>query len=279
MFSTFALFSQNNFSDCSKAFPVCKTKTYYFNNIEGNGGQKELLKSNCNDVNLEETNSVWLKFKIKQSGISTFMITPNNDNDDIDFILYKADNLYNYCNTKSDIRCMASGKSIGSTADQSNCMGVTGLDTRSIDKVEMNGCKFSDDNFLKFIDAKEGETYVLFINNYDSSNGFSILFGGTSEFEIFDECDDDLNKLAYQLLNIFPNPSKDLINLSVLSKSDADVNITILNLEGKKINSFYQKITKGKQVIPVHISDLPAGNYFVKIDNEKIHLIDKFVKE
>lgn len=174
---------------------------------------------------------------------------------------------------------MASGKNIGSTEGQSNCMGVTGLDTRSIDKVEMNGCKFSDDNFLKFLDAREGETYILMINNYDSDDGFSVLFGGSAEFEILDECADNKNRLVLQLLNIYPNPSKDIINLSISSRNDEQVDINILNLEGKKIISLHQNIQKGHQTLPLDIHTLPSGNYFVKIENDHVHLIDKFVKE
>jgi hypothetical protein len=220
-----------------------------------------------------------MKFKNKTSGIVTFFITPNNEADDIDFILYKANEISSLCETKSDIRCMASGESIGSTNDQSNCMGVTGLDTRSLDKIEMNGCKFSDDNFLKFLDAENDETYVLFINNYDSDKGFSILFDGTADFEVLEECLDDKNKLLIQLLNIFPNPSQDLINLSIISKNEELVSVSLLNLEGKKVKSFNYNIFKGKQTISLDISYLPSGNYFLKIDNDKVHLVDKFTKE
>ena len=275
----FSSYAQNDYSDCAKAFSVCKPDIYYFDNISGNGGQKESLKSNCDYVTLEETNSVWMKFKIKSDGIVTFLITPFEHDDDIDFILYKADNLDNLCTTKSDIRCMASGKNIGSDTDDSRCLGVTGLDSRSIDNVELNGCKFSDDNFLKFLDAKKGETYVLFVNNYASHNGFSILFDGTADFEYLDDCLDDKNQLSMQILNVYPNPSKDIINLSILSKSDEEVNINILNIEGKEVNSFKKTIIKGNQSLSFNVAHLPSGNYFVKIENENVHLIDKFVKE
>jgi len=82
-----------------------------------------------------------------------------------------------------------------------------------------------------------------------------------------------------QLLNIYPNPSKNIINLTVSSKDNEKVELSILNLEGKKITSVYQYIHKGTKTLHFNISHLPAGNYFVKIENDNVHLIDKFVKE
>ncbi len=108
---------------------------------------------------------------------------------------------------------------------------------------------------------------------------FSILFDGTAGFEYLDDCFDDRNQLSMQILNVYPNPSKDIINLSILSKSDEEVNINILNIEGKMIKSYKKTIFKGNQNLSFDVANLPSGNYFVKIENDKVHLIDKFVKE
>jgi len=274
------IFSQNNYSDCDKAYPICKRDIYYFKKINGHGGQKELLFSNCNNLTLVETNSIWLKFKIKSDGILTFLITPFDETNDIDFILYKVDDINHYCKYKSDIRCMASGINMGSHEEESRCLGVTGLDTRSLDKIELNGCKFSDDNFLKFLDAKKNEMYVLFINNYDSNNGFSILFDGTTEFKQLSDCKEDKNKLSMQILNVFPVPSHDIINLSILNRNqNQSVDIKILNLEGKNVNSIKKEIPHGKHILSFDVSNIPSGNYFIKIENKNIQLINKFIKE
>lgn len=269
-------FAQNRHSDCTKAFPICKNGTYYFSEIEGPGSVNDLTKSFCRDISLEETNAVWLKFSVKKAGIITFLITPFKLKDDIDFVLYKTGS--DQCTSKKDIRCMASGKNIGSLEADHNCLGVTGLDTRSIDMIEMNGCKYSDDNFLKFLDAKAGEYYTLFINNYNSIDGFSVMFDGTAELDLRDDCSDNKDKLSLQLTELYPNPSKDEINLSFFSIKHEIARFQIITLDGQSVINRNIEIKEGIQTIPFDISQLASGTYFIQISGSDNTILQKFVK-
>jgi hypothetical protein len=267
---------QSKYKDCGDAFSVCKFGTYYFADVEGIGNIDALNKDLCRNIAVAETNSSWIKFKIKKDGILTFLITPFDLKDDIDFILYNTFNMN--CESKRDIRCMATGQNIGATDSEKNCLGATGLDYRSLDNVELQGCKFSDDNFLKFLDAKAGETYTLFINNFDSKNGFSILFDGTGELEFLSDCIDDKNLLSMQLLEIYPNPATNILNVSLFSANNDPVNLELLTLSGQLVTELKHKGAPGNLIIPVDISLLSAGTYLLRIKNNSNNLVEKFVK-
>jgi hypothetical protein len=143
---------------------------------------------------------------------------------------------------------------------------------------DLGVCKFSDDNFLKFLDAKAGETYTLFINNFDSKNGFSILFDGTGELEFLSDCIDDKNLLSMQLLEIYPNPATNILNVSLFSANNDPVNLELLTLSGQLVTELKHKGAPGNMNIPVDISSLSAGTYLLRIKNNSNNLVEKFVK-
>lgn len=71
--------------------------------------------------------------------------------------------------------------------------------------------------------------------------------------------------------NIYPNPTADLININ--AKDNEIVKVEIFNLEGKRI---YSPNTSVKQV---DVSDLPAGNYYLKVYTTIGAAVKSFVKE
>jgi len=83
---------------------------------------------------------------------------------------------------------------------------------------------------------------------------------------ILDNCNSVLDNHLQTEMNIFPNPTKDYIQIQTDKRID---NIEILSVDGKLI----KKITANKNKF--NISDLENGVYFVKIGN-KVH---KFIKE
>jgi gliding motility-associated-like protein len=158
-------------ADCSRGVVLCDKEEIVVNDLVGIGReQNEVDPRSCLRA---ESASVWYKWTCKDAGTLTFNITPNNKQDDIDFILYQLPNGLNDCTNKRTVRCMASGESIGNDpALNSPCFGPTGCNPGR-----------EKDNFLSPLDMKVGESYVLLINNFnESGNGFSIKFGGTGTF-------------------------------------------------------------------------------------------------
>lgn len=87
---------------------------------------------------------------------------------------------------------------------------------------------------------------------------------------------------ASDLVAIYPNPAQTKINFEYNSnQSDMDVEITIMDVMGRKRKTVHVNIEKGKNVFPISINDLVDGTYLIRYYN---HLNGnsgsfKFVKE
>lgn len=74
-------------------------------------------------------------------------------------------------------------------------------------------------------------------------------------------------------IKIFPNPV--LNSVHIISGKGAPVSITVLNAEGKLINT---KMIPGQTELDV--TELPAGLYFLRIDTDKNeHVVRSFIKQ
>ena len=67
-------------------------------------------------------------------------------------------------------------------------------------------------------------------------------------------------------VNIYPNPSNDILNISFSLLKDEMVTIDIYDLSGKKVvNVINEMRNAGAQSVNTDISDLNAGNYIVEV--------------
>lgn len=144
--------------------------------VDNNGGFNQRL----------ENNSVWLKVKIAGAGNIIFTITPVNPLEDYDFTVVNVTGSECPYNTSSlaDAIIRFNGNCNGNCSETPNYpMGKIGLDYNSNDlttEVGINGKPF-----LKFIEAKTGDEYLILVDNFTGSPaGFSINFSGsTATFE------------------------------------------------------------------------------------------------
>jgi hypothetical protein len=173
----------NSFGDCINALKPC-SKAFRIETLYSYGNINENLGDNkCFTGDNIEKNSVWIKLKITKSGNLAFDITPLDNQDDIDFIVYKNPKS---CDQLKAIRCMASGENLGTVYNNSQrCMGMTGLRNSSKDDWEKQGCFGNADNYLSTVSVGEKDEIIIFINNYTSSKGFDFRFTGNCEFESF----------------------------------------------------------------------------------------------
>ncbi|MFC2137137.1 RagB/SusD family nutrient uptake outer membrane protein [Bacteroidota bacterium] len=82
----------------------------------------------------------------------------------------------------------------------------------------------------------------------------------------------NINNIHNLTTIIYPNPASS--QLFVDLNCFDNVNITIFNIQGKKF--IQTKIAKSNQI---KIKELPAGVYFIRIDNERINETHRFVKK
>ncbi len=191
--SSFNLVPNPN-SDCPTGVVLCDKSSFFVGSIMGAGQITDEVDENNTFCLIAEDNSAWYKWVAGKAGSLTFTITPNNPGDDIDFAVFELPNGLDDCSGKKVIRCMASGANGENTLgggfspnpfdEWDECTGPTGLSLSEADTEELRGCQTGvDNNFVSAFNMEEGKAYALIILNYSATgHGFSIDFGGTSEF-------------------------------------------------------------------------------------------------
>ena len=183
-------------SDCGDARLLCDKSPVYVEVQEGAGDDPNEAANTCLDagsINSEQKSS-WYKWRAANSEELTFVLTPDFNGDDLDWVLYELPNGFENCGDKVAIRCMASGSNGGDFSSWRVCVGPTGLRVGEDDVNEDAGCNNgfgeNDDNaFLAPIILREGMDYALLVNFFDFENsstgqtGFTIEFDGPGEFQ------------------------------------------------------------------------------------------------
>lgn len=170
--------------DCIESTVLCEKRPFSVPAITGPGiDPSELDGADCfAGLTGIETQVAWFVWTASTSGPLEFTLTPNNPNDDLDFVVYRLPNGPADCGNKIVERCMAAGDFFSN----SPCMGPTGLSASATDISQPPGCAPGEDNFLAPLDMVAGETYALAVNNFtNSGSGFQIDWGvaGNADFQ------------------------------------------------------------------------------------------------
>lgn len=195
-------------NDCVGSVILCSKQAFHVPFLAGGGADSDELDNTCldryNDIdapggpfeNDSETATAWYKWIIRNTGNLTFTLTPNNPSDDIDFALLRLPNGIEDCaiDNAEVMRCMASGANTSVNAfgqsvldpleEWIDCYGPTGVQTGDPDPFEETaGCQMGNNNFVMDVPVVQGEAYLLVVDNFSNSqHGFSIEFGGSSDF-------------------------------------------------------------------------------------------------
>lgn len=175
-----------NHADCDSAFWIGTGYLTHFVAAYGEGNDREEATRipcfmNGEGFGQAEKNSTWVRFTIEQPGALRFSITPDVPGDDYDFVLFQIPEKGG-CKDKIVVRCMAAGDA---NSEGSPCMGATGLRDKEKDTTEDAGCSDpGDNNWLKPLPVKSGETYLLLVSNITNPvNGFVLRFTGDYTFK------------------------------------------------------------------------------------------------
>ena len=88
---------------------------------------------------------------------------------------------------------------------------------------------------------------------------------------------DNSNKMIG--VELYPNPASDFLSVNFESSRTATNIIQIINKEGKEIYTEKFKVTAGLNQLPIDISSLNSGIYFIKMIEKTDTQIIKFIKE
>lgn len=283
--------AQNVTSDCSGAIHLCSKNFITIGSLPSAGANSNEVENSTvcyPEKPFLETNSVWFRWQIDNPGALSFSIIPQNEQDDLDFILYKSVNTNTLCEGLEVIRCMRAGPSLGdTTASNQSCTGVTGLSFISNDQQRSVGCKVISTNFLSPVEAQSGEIYTLFVNNYRSTGGLALGFDGNATFKpnfgnctsVLSETFESSGSQKITLTNVFPNPATNKVNLDIKSNSDVEATIQVISTDGILLNSQSFSLPNGSSVYSVPVETLNSGVYFLKVRTENYVEIVRFFKQ
>jgi len=186
--------------DCLGALPLCSTVSNHPVSYVGTGHYYDLFDFNAQygmGVNVHncpnclvtgERNSVWYTFTAQTNGLLAFTIAPFNSSDDYDWAVYSLNNgvncldLINWA-THPPVVCNYCGTS-----------GNTGMGSGSTSCEGPNSCS----NWNSALSVTTGQTYVLHVSNFSSTqHGYSINFGASTA-TIVDNSPPELESLVYE---------------------------------------------------------------------------------
>lgn len=171
IYSCFGQYPQSNFLDCDGINSLCSRNT-----ILGIKGQKGFGIQEINASNgciVEEHSSQWIKIKFIKDGTFGFEITPiyfdssigtqNLATYDYDFSVFGPNKSCD--NLGEAIRCSTTN------SKQTNLTNLlTGMNRSETDTSE--GTDGNGNSFVKWIDVKAGETYIVLIDTKDEDSNF-----------------------------------------------------------------------------------------------------------
>jgi hypothetical protein len=80
-------------------------------------------------------------------------------------------------------------------------------------------------------------------------------------------------------VSVFPNPAKGIVNISFTGSTASVVSIAVSDLNGRIVKETSVKAAETKEAIPVDISGLTQGVYFIRVTTEQFTEVKKLVVE
>lgn len=279
---------QSDPADCSNAYILCNKDAVTITALPGAGSNTSETQANgCLNQAFLETNSVWFRWTVASGGMLEFIIMPLDEQDDIDFVLYQLTALPGNCNEKKAIRCMRSGRNLGEDDGQDAlCTGATGLRAGEKKVSESTGCKADAGNFLAALPTIADESYILFVNNYRSANGFMLEFSGDCTFQkvsgsCFNSTSAALENFGDKVISVsavYPNPALDQAQISLRSSNAFTGALVLTDVNGRVLESRTISVLTGDNNFEIPVLGLHHGVYFVKIRIDDRVYLSRFYK-
>lgn len=117
--------------------------------------------------------------------------------------------------------------------------------------------------------TKPGEIYLATLGAGIFSTGECTDFVSVPNFEL------DLTQLE---LVVYPNPSKEKVNLKISSGEYGAVDIQVVSISGQKVYSQSTFVQARTQEIEINLNEFNSGFYFVHLTFGDKRLVSKFIK-
>jgi len=192
-------------TDCVNALTICGNTNLKLNS-NGTGindfSSWKNVKPSCQFV---ESQSLWIKVTIAKSGTLGFDLKPDVSwsKDDYDFAVYGP-----------NVKCDSLGRAIRCSSTNPQAAGVstsTGMNGSS--SSNHGGPGASGTGYVKWLNAKQGETYYILIDNFSQNHGFILNWTGSAKLieapqtktpKTVEICDLDGNNDGFAQFNLAP---------------------------------------------------------------------------
>ncbi|MDR5590831.1 T9SS type B sorting domain-containing protein [Christiangramia sp. SM2212] len=165
---TSGIYSQSSVNDCSGAIKICGDGIIA-TNAEGAGTQ-EIRGLACSGY---ENNSIWLEVELIKSGTLGFDLIPASRDIVIDYDFWVFGPTTNCSNLGPPIRCSTTNPQ---AANQGN--NYTGM--RDEEPETSEGPGPDGDSYVRSIEVKAGETYLVVIDRFAGESSFKLEWTGTA---------------------------------------------------------------------------------------------------
>ncbi len=145
-------------------------------------------------------------------------------------------------------------------------------------------------NFYKYSKNKEWTKYEFptfegTVENKYTLSDFTIDKNGKVWFSdpyygvfVFDSKTTSVNDINIKkIINLSPNPSSDIITISLSNLELSNTSISIFNSLGREVKRIENKELNGKSTINITTSDLPVGIYYCTFNSGKAKITRRFV--
>jgi hypothetical protein len=117
-------------------------------------------------------------------------------------------------------------------------------------------------------------------NNYAPLKNFNPDFGAGFQYDfVVDPVLSVNNEWQPQFLSITPNPTLDILNVEYKDENTEPVYFQLLNFNGQTLKKEIRNGGAGLVAVRWSLSELPAGIYFVKINQKEKTVTRKIIKQ
>lgn len=113
-----------------------------------------------------------------------------------------------------------------------------------------------------FVKQEDGDIYKLNFTRFDGSSTGKTFFTKEKVVSSGIKTIEAINSLS-----LYPNPAKNIANLVIDTKENAEISYAIYNLVGKKLESTTTNLNTGLNVISLDVANYTQGIYLVQVKN------------
>ena len=160
------------------------------------------------------------------------------------------------------------GNQLSSLTASSSWTPTSQADWVTVHMTNVTNSYFQDNFRAKFRFEGEGGNnfYLDDINLYAGAPSNTVVLGVNDE-------------ASFSNPVLYPNPANEEVHVSYYSQDVNDVNVSVLDLNGKVLQNYFIKSNSGQNMVMFDIQALAQGSYMVKLSSTKGQIILPFIKK